>query len=76
MVPSILLFIALIPKVGKPVSFDDFKPISLCNCIYKMISKALAIRVKKILLGFISPKQFGFSEGKQYHEAIVCAQEL
>lgn len=34
-------FIALIPKVDKPQYFDDFRPISLCNCVYKMTSKII-----------------------------------
>jgi hypothetical protein len=35
-------FISLIPKSDKPKSFDDFKPISLCNFIYKITTKVIA----------------------------------
>jgi hypothetical protein len=31
-------FISLITKSDNPTSFDKFRPISLCNCIYKNIS--------------------------------------
>jgi hypothetical protein len=41
--------LALIPKVNKPVTFGDFKPISLCNIVYKVISKIIANQIKPIL---------------------------
>ena len=47
-------FIALIPKVDKAESFDDFRPISLCNCLYKIISKVISRRIKAVLSKNIS----------------------
>ena len=47
-------FLALIPKVDLPASFADFRPISLCNLCYKLISKIAALRLKPFLDDSIS----------------------
>ena len=68
-------FIALIPNSNNATSLNDFRPISLCNCIYNIISKVIAQRLKAILSAQVSAEQFGFLEGRQIHEAIGVAQE-
>eukprot|EP00253_Pinus_taeda_P031311 PITA_31311 len=68
-------FVALIPKSDSPASFDDYRPISLCNCLYKIISKTIANLLRPILSQSISPQQFAFLESRQIHEAIGLAQE-
>jgi hypothetical protein len=47
----------------------------LCNCIYKIISKVIARRQKKVLWKKFYDEQFGFLEGRKIHEAIGNYQE-
>ena len=68
-------FLTLIPKKEKPSSFADFRPISLCNLLYKLISKVIAMRLKPFLDSHISIEQFGFFKNRQIVEPIGIVQE-
>lgn len=57
-------FIALIPKQEKATSPDIFRPIELCNVIYKIISKVISNRLKPLLPTLVSEEQTGYVEGR------------
>jgi len=68
-------FMSLIPKEKYPSTFNSFRPISLCNVSYKIITKILANRIKDLLHGLISSNQGGFITGRQILENIILIQE-
>lgn len=69
-------FITLIPKKMQLVVPQDFRPISLCNVIYKLIAKFLAERLKPHLPTYIDHSQAAFIENKHISSNIVITQEI
>lgn len=55
----------LIPKVEEPMGFGQFRPISLCSVVYKIMSKIMVFRLAPMLDKIISPEQVAFIRGRR-----------
>lgn len=68
--------ISLIPKKLISQVPADYRPLSLCNVIYKIITKCLENRLKQHLPDHIHPSQQAFIEGRRISDNIIIAQEI
>lgn len=68
-------YIVFIPKIKNSIKTFDFRPISLCNAIYKLVSKVLANRLKKILPTIISKSHSSFLPRRLILDNIIVAYE-
>ena len=69
-------FLTLIPKEAGAESPEKYRPIALCNVIYKIISKVIANRLNPLLPVLISPEQSGFVEGRQFLDGVVLVHKV
>lgn len=67
--------IVLIPKGNEPQCIKDYRPISLCNVIYKVISKLLVNRLRPFLDDLISESQSAFVPGRMITDNAIIAFE-
>ena len=68
-------FITLIPKINSPEHVHQYCSISLCNVLYKIFSKVLANRLKKILPFIITEHQSTFTKDRLIFDNIMVAFE-
>ena len=72
----IATFITLIPKEERETNPKQFRPISLCNVIYKILTKIIANRLKPLLPFIISNEQTGYVEGRQIMDSVILSNEV
>ena len=68
--------IALMPKTNNPQRMTEFRPISLCNVVYKLVSKTLTNRFKAILSYIISENQSAFTADRLITNNVLVAYEI
>ena len=69
-------FITLIPKIPFPEEVFHFKSISLCNVVYKIISKVMVNRLKPLMNSIITPYQNAFIKGRNISDNILISHEI
>lgn len=68
--------LALIPNTEGVKMMKDYIPISCCNVLYKIISKIIANRLKRIMPKFITWNQSAFIKERLLMENLFLATEL
>ena len=66
--------VTLIPKFASPMTFAQWRPISLMGGMYKIIAKVIANSLQKVLSYVVHSMQYGFSEGRDILHNILNVQ--
>lgn len=67
--------VTLIPKVNYPLTFGDFKTISLVGSLYKLVAKVLAIRLWDVMEKLISPNKSALLKRRMLVEGVVATNK-
>ena len=68
--------IALIPKIQGPEILGNYRPISLCNTVYKVVTKIIVARLRPFLDKLISPLQMAFVPSRKGIDNVIIAQGI
>ena len=68
--------ITLIPKLLGVDKLSNYRPISLCNTIYKIITKIIVMRIRPLLPRIISPMQSTFVPRRKGLDNMIITQEI
>ncbi|KAA3486186.1 reverse transcriptase [Gossypium australe] len=70
------MHIVLIPKKANPTNLSQFRPISLCNVINKIMAKTIANHFRKVLEQCIDGAQSAFVLGRLISDNVLLAYEI
>ena len=70
-----ITWVSLIPKVENPTTIEEFRPISMVGCIYKVIAKILSCRLKDVIAPLIDETQSAFVKNRQILDGVMIANE-
>lgn len=68
--------LVLIPKEDGATSIRNFRPVSLCNVVFKWITKILVKRLRNVWGEVIAPSQASFVPGLQSIDNVIICQEI
>jgi hypothetical protein len=68
-------FITLIPKVNSPTSINDFWPISLLNCVVKIITKLMGDRLQSLIIPLVHQNQYEFIKTRTIQDCLAWSFE-
>ena len=68
--------LTLLHKGGEREDIENWRPLTLLNCDYKIISKLLAERLKNVLTKLIHSDQNGFVKGRNISEENRMMQDI
>ncbi|XP_039055469.1 uncharacterized protein LOC120198169 [Hibiscus syriacus] len=70
------IILALVPKITNPSKVSDYRPISCCSVVYKVITKIISKRLTDLLPDIITPNQYVFVNGRSIIDNSLLAQDL
>ncbi|PKU67715.1 Putative ribonuclease H protein [Dendrobium catenatum] len=68
--------IAIIPKHSNAVNISDYRPIALCNVVYKIIAKVITVRLKPVMNFIVKDNQAGFLKSRVSTDNILLASDI